>query len=53
MEKMFRAMDLSARACHRIWKVARTVADLSGSPSVLAEHLSQAACYRAGDLGER
>ena len=53
MEKMFRVMDLSARAYHRILKVARTIADLSGSPSVLKEHISQAVCYRAGDLAER
>ncbi len=53
LEKMFRVMDLSARACHRMLKVARTIADLSGSPSVLKEHVSQAACYRAGYLAER
>ena len=53
MDRMFQVMDLSARAYHRILKVARTVADLNGSAGILAEHLSQAVCYRAGDLMER
>lgn len=39
-------MGLSARACTRIIKLARTIADLAGSPDIRPEHLSEAAGYR-------
>lgn len=46
MEKMFVNMRLSARAYHRILKVARTIADLEGSGEIREMHLSEAVCYR-------
>lgn len=46
MEKMFAAMQLSARGYHRIIKVARTVADLENSGRIREEHLAEAICYR-------
>lgn len=42
MEKL----NLSARACHRMIKLARTIADLEHSDVILATHVAQAAAYR-------
>lgn len=46
LEKIIGKMGLSARACTRIIKLARTIADLAGSRDIRAEHISEAAGYR-------
>ncbi|MGN0201292.1 MAG: YifB family Mg chelatase-like AAA ATPase [Candidatus Cryptobacteroides sp.] len=46
MESLIANMGLSARAYSRILKVARTIADISGSDAILPEHLREAAAYR-------
>ena len=38
---------LSGRGTERLLRVARTIADLGGSPAVTADHLDEAARYRA------
>jgi magnesium chelatase family protein len=43
------SMNMSARAYDRILKVARTIADLDGSPQVRAPHIMEAISYRSLD----
>ena len=49
MEEVFAIMNLSARAYHKIIKVARTVADLDGKDEIGTAHISEAVCYRRND----
>ena len=49
IDNAMRTMKLSARAYHRILKVARTIADLEGEPEISAGHISEAANYRSLD----
>lgn len=51
MEEIFTMMNLSARAYHKIIKVARTIADLDGKDDIRTEHISEAICYRINDKG--
>lgn len=49
MEEAYTRLNLSARAYHRVLKVARTIADLEGSENIKEKHLSEAICYRSMD----
>ena len=41
-----RMISSGARGCHRILRVARTCADLSGSEIIGREHVLEACCFR-------
>lgn len=47
LEQAAERLDLSARACHRIMKVARTIADLAGADRITVTHLAEAISYRS------
>lgn len=51
LQQIFSRLALSARGCHKILKVARTLADLEGKEQIERSHLREAAGYR--DLQER
>jgi magnesium chelatase family protein len=42
-------LNLSARAYHRVLKVARTIADLNDSKNILTQHIAEAVQYRRMD----
>ncbi len=46
LENVMEQMSLSARACDRILRISRTVADLAASESILNEHLLEAISLR-------
>ena len=46
MKKAMERFSLSARAFHRLLKIARTIADLAGSAAVRAEDIAEAIQYR-------
>ena len=53
MEKTVENMGLSARAYHRILKLARTIADLEESKGIMLHHLMEASRYRLLDRKDR
>ena len=49
LEKAVGRFALSPRAVHRVLKVARSIADLDGSPHIAGPHLQEAISYRCLD----
>jgi magnesium chelatase family protein len=48
LERAMEKLSLSARAYHRVLRVARTIADLAGRERIAREHLAEAVQYRRG-----
>ncbi|MCI8288083.1 MAG: ATP-binding protein [Lachnospiraceae bacterium] len=46
MERLYTSLQLSARAYHRILRVARTIADLDDAEIIGTDHLMEASFYR-------
>ena len=46
MRSAMNQMQLSARAYHRVLKLARTIADLAGEEKIAPNHLAEALQYR-------
>lgn len=49
LAKMYDRLGLTARSCHRLLRVARTVADLDHSMQIRRKHLTEAIFYRSLD----
>ena len=52
MRSAVRQMELSARAYHRVLKLSRTIADLSGEAEIQPHHLAEALQYRPRGIGD-
>lgn len=50
LERAIDKLNLSARAYHRILRLARTIADLDGGGAIHTQHLSEAIGYRRGGV---
>jgi len=46
LQQAISRLNLSARAYHRVLKVARTIADLEGVKDIATKHIAEAIQYR-------
>jgi magnesium chelatase family protein len=49
LQQVISRLNLSARAYHRVLKVARTIADLADAENILTPHIAEAVQYRRMD----
>ena len=47
---LFPAMQMSARAYHKVLRIARTIADMEGENNIGISHLAEAVCYRLQEI---
>lgn len=52
LQQIFTEWELSYRSCHRILKVARTIADLEGCEEIKEQHLYEAILLKNQDWGK-
>jgi len=52
LEHATEQLYLSPRACHRILKVSRTIADLDQAPAIGSEHVAEAIAFRRLNTGQ-
>ncbi len=50
LERSMEKLGLSARACHRILKIARTIADMDNQEGIQIQHVAEAVQYRRLNL---
>jgi magnesium chelatase family protein len=50
LQQAISRLSLSARAYHRVLKVARTIADLEGDNDIATKHIAEAVQYRRLNL---
>jgi magnesium chelatase family protein len=50
LQQAISRLNLSARAYHRVLKVARSIADLEGDDRIAAQHIAEAVQYRRLNL---
>lgn len=53
LQMAYDKLGLSMRACSRLIKVARTIADLAGEDNIKEEHITEALMYRISDESSR
>jgi magnesium chelatase family protein len=46
LDRAYAHLHISARACDRIVKVAQTIADLAGAPTISVAHVAESLAYR-------
>ena len=51
LKRAISSLNLSARAYHRVLKLSRTIADLSGSENILTGHVAESLQYRSREEG--
>jgi len=49
LKQVFDSLSMSARAYHKILKIARTIADLADAPEIETQHVAEAISYRGLD----